>query len=287
MEQTDIHSPSITVEESLLFSARLRLDESIPMQQVHEIVQATLQTIELTNLKGVIVGELGSGLSTEQRKRLSIAVEMAANPSIVFMDEPTSGLDARAAAIVMRAIRNVADSNRTVMVTIHQPSMEIFEAFDMLVLMQRGGRLTYFGALGAESSELISYLQAAPEVDPIKPGYNPATWMLEVTGGSMTTLFKSSGQDFPSLYRESSLRLANEAHMDSLLATPGQELTVSGKYATSLSTQRYWLVRKFFKVYWHSPQVGGAAVASRHIPAGCAADPLLLLFFCSTTLCGW
>lgn len=56
------------------------------MQQVHEIVRSTLETIELTKLKGVIVGELGSGLSTEQRKRLSIAVEMAANPSVVFME---------------------------------------------------------------------------------------------------------------------------------------------------------------------------------------------------------
>ena len=78
MEQTDIHSPSITVEESLLFSARLRLDESIPMQQVHEIVQATLQTIELTNLKGVIVGELGSGLSTPEATTAAAVASPAA-----------------------------------------------------------------------------------------------------------------------------------------------------------------------------------------------------------------
>ena len=57
-----------------------------------------------------------------------------------------------------------------------QPSMEIFEAFDNLVLLQRGGRLTYFGPLGFESSALIAYLQAQPGVEPILPGYNPATW---------------------------------------------------------------------------------------------------------------
>jgi hypothetical protein len=54
--------------------------------------------------------------------------------------------------------------------------MEIFEAFDNLVLLQRGGRLTYFGPLGFESSALIAYLQAQPGVEPILPGYNPATW---------------------------------------------------------------------------------------------------------------
>lgn len=70
------------------------------------------------------------GLSTEQRKRLTIAVELVANPSIIFMDEPTTGLDARAAAIVMRAVRNVANTGRTIVCTIHQPSIDIFEAFD-------------------------------------------------------------------------------------------------------------------------------------------------------------
>lgn len=110
------------------------------------------------------------GLSTEQRKRLTIAVELVANPSVVFMDEPTSGLDARAAAIVMKAVRNVANNGRTVIVTIHQPSIEIFESFDLLVLMQKGGRLTYFGPLGHESSELIKYLEAVPGVPPIPAG---------------------------------------------------------------------------------------------------------------------
>src|SRR6185312_4314975 len=82
----------------------------------------------LLPLKDALVGLPGvSGLSTEQRKRLTIAVELVANPSIIFMDEPTSGLDARAAAIVMRTVRNTVDTGRTVVCTIHQPSIDIFE----------------------------------------------------------------------------------------------------------------------------------------------------------------
>ncbi len=73
-----------------------------------------------------------------------------------------AGLDARAAAIVMQAVRNVARNGRTVMVTIHQPSIEIFEAFDKLLLIQRGGRTTYFGPLGEHSEALISYLKSVP-----------------------------------------------------------------------------------------------------------------------------
>ena len=87
-----------------------------------------MELVELVPLSNSIIGKPGvSGLSVEQRKRLTIAVELVANPSIVFMDEPTSGLDARAAAIVMRTVRNTVNTGRTVVCTIHQPSIDIFE----------------------------------------------------------------------------------------------------------------------------------------------------------------
>lgn len=91
--------------------------------------------IELEDIKDALVGVPGvSGLTNEQRKRLTIAVELVSNPSIIFMDEPTSGLDARAAAIVMRTVKNISNTNRTVVCTIHQPSIDIFEAFDEVPL---------------------------------------------------------------------------------------------------------------------------------------------------------
>jgi ABC-type multidrug transport system ATPase subunit len=90
-----------------------------------------MELVELNPLSGALVGLPGvNGLSTEQRKRLTIAVELVANPSIVFMDEPTSGLDARSAAIVMRTVRNIVNTGRTIVCTIHQPSIDIFESFD-------------------------------------------------------------------------------------------------------------------------------------------------------------
>lgn len=101
-------------------------------------VDQVMELVELDNLKEALVGLPGlTGLSTEQRKRLTIAVELVANPSIIFMDEPTSGLDARAAAIVMRTVRNTVDTGRTVVCTIHQPSIDIFEAFDEVKLQTR------------------------------------------------------------------------------------------------------------------------------------------------------
>lgn len=130
-EQTDIHSPQVTIRESLIYSAFLRLPKEVNDEQKMIFVDEVMELVELENLKDALVGLPGvTGLSTEQRKRLTIAVELVANPSIIFMDEPTSGLDARAAAIVMRAVRNTVDTGRTVVCTIHQPSIDIFEAFD-------------------------------------------------------------------------------------------------------------------------------------------------------------
>jgi ABC-type multidrug transport system ATPase subunit len=94
-------------------------------------IEEVMELVELKPLRDALVGLPGvNGLSTEQRKRLTIAVELVANPSIIFMDEPTSGLDARAAAIVMRTVRNTVNTGRTVVCTIHQPSIDIFEQFD-------------------------------------------------------------------------------------------------------------------------------------------------------------
>ena len=105
------------------------------MVNMQRFVAEVIETIELDDIKDSLVGVPGqSGLSTEQRKRLTIAVELVSNPSIILMDEPTSGLDARAAAIVMRAVKNVVSTGRTTVCTIHQPSIDVFEAFDEVLI---------------------------------------------------------------------------------------------------------------------------------------------------------
>ncbi|KAH0458194.1 hypothetical protein IEQ34_013509 [Dendrobium chrysotoxum] len=181
-EQNDIHSPQITVRESLIYSSFLRLPKELNDDEKMEFVDEVMSLMELNNLKDAIVGLPDvTGLSTEQRKRLTIAVELVANPSIIFMDEPTSGLDARAAAIVMRTVRNTIETGRTVVCTVHQPSTEIFEAFDELLLLKRGGHVIFYGPLGQKASHMIDYFEAILGVPKIKDYYNPATWMLEVS----------------------------------------------------------------------------------------------------------
>ncbi|KAK6273088.1 hypothetical protein POUND7_010171 [Theobroma cacao] len=210
-EQTDIHSPQITVKESLIFSAWLRLPACSDSKIKTEFVKEVIETIELDEVKDALVGIPGhSGLSTEQRKRLTIAVELVANPSIIFMDEPTSSLDARAAAIVMRAVKNVADTGRTIVCTIHQPSIDIFEAFDELIFLKTGGSLIYFGPLGQHSRRVIEYFESIPGVPKIKDNCNPATWMLEVTS---TSVEAELGIDLAKIYKSSALYENNQQNL--------------------------------------------------------------------------
>ncbi|GAB2234368.1 hypothetical protein Drorol1_Dr00003617 [Drosera rotundifolia] len=252
-EQNDIHSPHVTVYESLLYSAWLRLSPEVDSNTREMFVEEVMELVELTPLRGALVGLPGvSGLSTEQRKRLTIAVELVANPSIIFMDEPTSGLDARAAAIVMRAVRNTVDTGRTVVCTIHQPSIDIFEAFDELFLLKRGGQEIYVGPLGGLSCDLIKYFEDIEGVPKIADGYNPATWMLEVTTPAQEVAL---GVDFTELYRNSDLYRRNKKLIKDL-STPdpdSKDLYFPTQYAQPFFVQCTACLWKQNWSYWRNP----------------------------------
>ncbi|KAL8545345.1 hypothetical protein ACS0TY_005499 [Phlomoides rotata] len=252
-EQTDIHSPQITVEESVIFSAWLRLDPHVETKTKYEFVKQVLETIELDGIKDALVGLPGvDGLSTEQRKRLTIAVELVANPSIIFMDEPTTGLDARAAAIVMRAVKNVANTGRTIVCTIHQPSIDIFEAFDELLLLKAGGRMSYCGPLGQQSSTVIEYFEGISGVPRIRDNYNPAAWMLEVTS---TSTEAELGIDFAEIYYNSTLHENNKQVVRKLSKPPSgsKDLHFPTQYAQNGWGQFKACLWKQHLSYWRSP----------------------------------
>lgn len=252
-EQNDIHSPQITVKESLLFSAFLRLPKDVTDQEKKVFVEEVMELIELNGLKDAIVGLPGvNGLSTEQRKRLTIAVELVANPSIIFMDEPTSGLDARAAAIVMRTVRNTVNTGRTVVCTIHQPSIDIFEAFDELLLLKRGGQVIYSGPLGRNSHKVVEYFQEIPGVPKIKEKCNPATWMLDVSSAAAEVRLKI---DFAENYKSSTMYQRNRALVKELSKPPPgtSDLYFSTQYSQSSFGQFKFCLWKQWWTYWRSP----------------------------------
>jgi ABC-type multidrug transport system permease subunit/energy-coupling factor transporter ATP-binding protein EcfA2 len=230
----------------------MRLDESIPTTAKIKYVDRVLTTLELDTIAGFLVGDENGGLSFEQRKRLSIAVELASNPSCIFLDEPTSGLDTRAANIVMRCLRRIADSGIAVVATIHQPSIAIFNSFDTLLLLKRGGETVYFGDLGNESYAMINYFEGYPSTCQIKGGENPATWMLTTIGvGSANS--DAETFDYAKAYSCSSLARdckrmieMNDMMNDSLISFPT-------KFATCARTQSIEVFKRLGKIYHRSP----------------------------------
>ena len=271
-EQSDVHMPLATVREALDFSARLRLPADVTAQRREAFVDEVIGLLELTNEAGRLVGAPGApeGLAPHERKRLTIGVELVSNAPVVFLDEPTSGLDSRAAAIVMRVIRRVASSGRTVICTVHQPSSEIFFAFHDILLLQRGGWLVYTGPLGAGSSTLVEYLSSLPRMQPPPAGMNPASWMLDALQGldstnASTELTNSGergtvsstvlvGDETQTAFFKSAAGASALADIADA-ATPkagAERVSFPSRYAVSFLSQAGALFRRHFTSYWRN-----------------------------------
>ncbi|KAF5626367.1 multidrug resistance CDR1 [Fusarium tjaetaba] len=195
-EQNDVHEPTATVLEALLFSARLRQPKSVPDFEKQEHVRRIMNVLELTVLQHAVIGIPGEGLSIEQRKRLTLAVELVAKPSLLFLNETTSGLDGQSAYQICRFMRKLAASGQTVICTIHQPSATLFDNFDVLLLLAKGGKTTYFGPTGENSAILLDYF--ARHGAPCEPGMNPAEHIVDVVQGRYGT-----GIDWPQKWLDS------------------------------------------------------------------------------------
>ncbi|GAA6026236.1 hypothetical protein JCM10207_008566 [Rhodosporidiobolus poonsookiae] len=157
----DLHMATTTVREALNFSALLRQPKTTPKAEKLAYVEEIIKLLEMETYAEALVGEVGMGLNVEQRKRLTIGVELAAKPALlIFLDEPTSGLDSQSSWSIMMLLRKLADHGQAILVTIHQPSSELFQVFDRLLLLQEGGKTCFFGDIGENSKTLLEYFHA-------------------------------------------------------------------------------------------------------------------------------
>ncbi|OQE36143.1 hypothetical protein PENCOP_c012G00764 [Penicillium coprophilum] len=182
-EQLDVHEPFATVREALEFSALLRQSRDTPKAEKLKYVDTIIDLLELHDLADTLIGSVGNGLSVEQRKRVTIGVELVSKPSIlIFLDEPTSGLDGQSAYNTVRFLRKLADVGQAVLVTIHQPSAQLFAQFDTLLLLAKGGKTVYFGDIGDNAACVKQYFGQYGAHCPTEA--NAAEFMIDVvTGG--------------------------------------------------------------------------------------------------------
>ncbi|XP_039065771.1 ABC transporter G family member 15-like [Hibiscus syriacus] len=143
--QEDVMLGTLTVRETLTYSAHLRLPSNLTKDEVNDIVEGTIMEMGLQECGDTVIGSWHlRGISGGEKKRLSIALEILTMPKMLFLDEPTSGLDSASAFFVVQSLRNIARDGRTVVSSIHQPSSEVFALFDDLFLLS-GGETVYFG----------------------------------------------------------------------------------------------------------------------------------------------
>lgn len=251
-EQMDIHQPAVTVREALRFSAYLRQDADVPQSEKDEYVEQIIQLLEMEDIADAQIGQVesGFGISVEERKRLTIAMELVGKPQLLFLDEPTSGLDAQSSYNIVRFIRKLADAGWPVLCTIHQPSAILFEHFDHLLLLVRGGRTAYYGEIGPDARTMINYFEShgGPKCS---PDANPAEYILEVVGAGTAGKAK---QDWADIWAKSEEAKALEEELERIHQTADQHPKRKAlTYATPFWTQFRLVHKRMALAYWRSP----------------------------------
>ncbi|BAO39657.1 ATP-dependent permease PDR12 [Kluyveromyces marxianus DMKU3-1042] len=253
--QADNHMGELSVRESLRFAAELRQPKSVPLQEKYDYVEKIISLLGMEKYAEAIIGKTGRGLNVEQRKKLSIGVELVAKPSLLlFLDEPTSGLDSQSAWSIVQFMRALADSGQSILCTIHQPSATLFEQFDRLLLLKKGGKMVYFGDIGENSSTLLNYFERQSGVKCGK-SENPAEYMLNCIGAGATA---SADADWHDLWLQSPECAAAREEVEELHRTLASrpvtdDKELAGRYAASYLTQMKCVFRRTNIQFWRSP----------------------------------
>ncbi|KAJ6423692.1 hypothetical protein OIU84_024631 [Salix udensis] len=180
--QDDVLLPQLTVEETLVFAAFLRLPGNMSRQQKYARVEMIIKELGIERCRhSRIGGGFVKGISGGERKRTSIGYEILVDPSLLLLDEPTSGLDSTSANRLLQILQGLAKAGRTIITTIHQPSSRIFHMFDKLLLISEGYPVYYGKA--RESMEYFSCLRFIPEI-----AMNPAEFLLDLATGQVNDI---------------------------------------------------------------------------------------------------
>lgn len=172
--QEDVLIPTLTVRETLRYSADLRLPPPTTAEERRQIVEQVILELGLKECAETRIGtNIHKGCSGGEKRRVSIGVQMLANPSVLFCDEPTTGLDATSAYQIVRTLKRLAQDGRTVIVSIHSPRSEIWNLFDNVVLLARG-QVLYSGPAG----DSAAHFERSGHVLP--PFVNPAEFLIDL-----------------------------------------------------------------------------------------------------------
>jgi ABC-type multidrug transport system ATPase subunit len=212
--------------------------------------------LDMVEFSEAVVGVPGEGLNIEQRKLLTIGVELAAKPDLlIFLDEPTSGLDSQSSCAIVGFLRKLADSGQAVLATIHQPSSILFLEFDRLLFLDKGGKTVYFGDIGPNAKTLLGYF-VTHGARPCGESDNPAEYILEIVTARASG---EPGHDWPAIWKSSDEYQGVKAEQERIHHKVGN--TTMGylndsdhnEFAMPLYTQIIHTTIRVFQQYWRTP----------------------------------
>ncbi|ORY16214.1 Pyoverdine/dityrosine biosynthesis protein-domain-containing protein [Clohesyomyces aquaticus] len=256
VQQQDLHLATATVREALTFSAVLRQPKATPYSEKVAYVNEVIKVLEMEAYADAIVGVPAEGLNIEQRKRLTIGVEIAAKPALLlFLDEPTSGLDSQTAWSIVALLRKLANSGQAVLCTLHQPSAILFQEFDQLLFIAMGGKTLYFGEIGEAAKTVTGYFERKG-ARPCGHDESPAEWILEITSEAPSS---ENTQDWPAVWKDSKERTAIKTELARMKETlsqkplPPHDPDALSPFAEPLILQLWVVLKRVFQQYWRTP----------------------------------
>ncbi|KAL2158180.1 hypothetical protein VTH06DRAFT_4748 [Thermothelomyces fergusii] len=264
VQQQDLHLDTATVRESLRFSAMLRRPKSVSKKEKFEFVEEVIKMLGMEEYANAVVGVPGEGLNVEQRKLLTIGVELVAKPKLLlFLDEPTSGLDSQSAWAICVFLRKLANAGQAVLCTIHQPNALLFQQFDRLLFLAKGGKTVYFGDIGENSRLLLDYFERNGSRR-CGDDENPAEFMLEIVAEGVNR----DGEDWHSVWKKSKecsevLAEIDRIHEQGRAAAAETQTSGGGgddnegdngsEFAMPFWSQVWAVTERIFQQYWRMP----------------------------------
>jgi ATP-binding cassette subfamily G (WHITE) protein 2 (SNQ2) len=251
-EQMDLHDGTATIREALEFSAILRQDKETPRQEKLDYVNKIIDLLELEEMQDALVSSLG----VEQKKRLTIGVELAAKPSLLlFLDEPTSGLDSNSAYSIVRFLKKLASAGQAIVCTIHQPSSVLIQQFDMILALNPGGNTFYFGPVGENGNDVIKYFGDRGVKCP--PNKNVAEFILETAAKPAKrkdgTRINWNDEWKNSSNNQEMLKEIDRIKADRSAKVAEQDNVEQTEFAAPVWLQTTMLTKRTFVQYWRDP----------------------------------
>ncbi|KAL8727058.1 MAG: hypothetical protein Q9166_006301 [cf. Caloplaca sp. 2 TL-2023] len=229
VQQADIHIPTSTVREALMFGATLRQPKATTIGERRRHIDDILISLGMESYADAVIGLPGH-------------------------DEPTSGLDSQTAWSICKLLRKLADRGQAILCTIHQPSASLFQVFDQLLLLGHGGRSLYFGDIGTNATIVKNYFEkhGAPQC---RAGINPAEWLLDVSktvaeSRPSTDLAAEWQKSREKVYIEKTIVQVNDIQSSS---NRNPHLENDGEFATSFTTQLLAVTYRKFQEDWRTP----------------------------------